>query len=145
MILRALPMWSDFFCEERHIRRRSNIERSNMKKLRIVAVAIGLGLITSATQALAQGPVFHVGSDTRAMSQANCMSQAKFAIGETGLSTSFTDGLHTAGQGTDVGVLVTCLTLGARTFIEVVGSSLNSSRAEEIRNRVRTIVMGPPS
>jgi hypothetical protein len=53
MILRALPMWSDFFCEERHIRRRSNIESFDMKKLRIVAVAIGLGLITSATQALA--------------------------------------------------------------------------------------------
>ena len=116
-----------------------------MKTLRLAAIAIGFGTVTCATAAVAQSPIFHVGSDTRAMSHADCMNRAAFALRETGLQVNLTAGNHTAGAGTDVAVLVTCVALGPRTFIEVVGASLNSSRAEEFRNRVRTIVMGPAS
>ncbi len=94
-------------------------------------------------------PVIHVGSDTRAKSQAEAMRDASFAITETGLQVTFTADPHIAGAGTlngeGVAVLVTCLAQGSRTFIEVVGTSLDSAAAEETRNRVRTITMGPPS
>jgi len=104
-------------------------------------------LITSATQAMAQSPSIQVGSDTRAKSQADCLRDAKFAIGETGLQVSFTSGPHIGGSGTLIGagvaVMVTCLSLGQRTFIEVVGTSLDGNAAGEVRNRVRTITMGP--
>ncbi len=94
-------------------------------------------------------PVIHVGSDTRAKSQAEALRDAEFAIRETGLQVSFTSGPHIAGTGTlngaGVAVLVTCLSVGQRTFIEVVGTSLDSGAAEQARNRVRTITMGPPS
>jgi hypothetical protein len=96
-----------------------------------------------------EAPAIHVGSDTRAKSQAEAMRDAEFAIRETGLGVSFTSGPHIAGAGTlngaGVAVLVTCLSEGQRTFIEVVGTSLDSSAAEQARNRVRTITMGPPS
>jgi hypothetical protein len=121
-----------------------------MKKLRLVLMTIGVGLIMSAAQAVAQqAPVIHLGSDTRAKSAAKCMEDARFAITETGLQVSFTSGPHIAGagilEGAGVAVVVTCLSQGQRTFIEVVGASLNSSAAEQARNRVRTITMGPPS
>jgi hypothetical protein len=94
-------------------------------------------------------PVIHVGSDTRAKSQAEALRDAEFAIRETGLQVSFTSGPHIAGAGTlngaGVAVLVTCLSVGQRTFIEVVGTSLDSGAAEQARNRIRTITMGPPS
>jgi hypothetical protein len=111
-------------------------------------VAIGLGLLAASPQAVAQqSPVFHVGSDTRAKSQADCMRDARFAITETGLQVTFTSGPHIAGSGNlngaGVSVIVTCLSMGQRTFIEVLGASLNSSAAEQARNRVRTITMGP--
>src|SRR5215470_20424678 len=107
-------------------------------------------VIAVATPAIAQNaPAIHVGSDTRAKSAQKCMEDAKFAITETGLRVSFTSGPHIGGAGTlegaGVAVLVTCLSQGARTFIQVVGTSLNSSAAEQARNRVRTITMGPPS
>ena len=109
--------------------------------------SVCFALIASATQAVAQSPVIHVGSDTRAESVTQCLNDAKFAITETGLKVSFTSGPHIAGAGTldgaGVAVLVTCRPEGARTFIEVVGTSLNSSAAEQARNRVRTITMGP--
>jgi hypothetical protein len=77
------------------------------------------------------------------------MRDAEFAITETGLQVSFTSGPHIAGAGTlngaGVAVLVTCISVGERTFIEVVGTSLDSSAAEQARNRVRTITMGSPS
>ena len=93
-------------------------------------------LIASATQAVAQqAPAIQVGSDTRAKSVAECMKEAKFAITETGLQVSFTSGLHIGGAGTldgaGVAVMVTCLSQGQRTFIEVVGTSQNSSAAEQ--------------
>jgi hypothetical protein len=98
---------------------------------------------------MAQAPAIHVGSDTRAKSQADALRDAEFAIRETGLQVSFTSDPHIAGAGTlngeGVAVLVTCLSMGPRTFIEVVGTSLDSSAAEQVRNRVRTITMGPPS
>lgn len=98
---------------------------------------------------MALSPAIHVGSDTRAKSQATAMRDAEFAIKETGLQVTFTSGPHIAGEGTlngaGVAVLVTCLSQGSRTFIEVVGTSLDSSAAEQTRNRVRTITMGPPS
>ena|SRR5215467_6455835 len=107
-------------------------------------------LIASATQAGAQqAPVIHVGSDTRAKSVAECMRDANFAITQEGLTVSFTSGPHIGGAGTlegaGVAVLVTCLSQGARTFIEVVGTSLNSTAAEHARNVIRSITMGPPS
>jgi len=107
-------------------------------------------LVASATQAVAQeAPAIHVGSDTRAKSAADCMRDANFAITETGLRVTFTSGPHVGGAGTlngaGVAVVVTCLSQSPRTFIEVVGTSLNSSAAEQARNRVRTITMGPPS
>jgi hypothetical protein len=119
---------------------------------RIIRAGLPLcfGMIASATQATAQqAPALQVGSDTRAKSAAECMKDANFAITETGLAVSFTSGPHIGGAGTlegaGVAVLVTCLPQGARTFIEVVGTSLNSAAAEQARNRVRTITMGPPS
>jgi hypothetical protein len=107
-------------------------------------------VIASATYAVAQqAPAIHIGSDTRAKSAAECMRDANFAITETGLEVTFTSGPHIGGAGTldgaGVAVVVTCLSQGPRTFIEVVGTSLNSSAAEQARNRVRTITMGPPS
>jgi hypothetical protein len=98
---------------------------------------------------MAEAPSIHVGSDTRAKSQADALRDAEFAIRETGLQVSFTSGPHIAGTGTldgeGVAVLVTCLSVGARTFIEVVGTSLDSNAAAQVRNRVRTITMGPAS
>jgi hypothetical protein len=113
----------------------------------LLLTSLCFALITSATQAVAQAPAIHVGSDTRAKSQADCMRDASFAITETGLQVSFTSDPHIAGSGTLMGagvsVIVTCLSLGQRTFIEVVGVSLDGRAAEEVRNRVRTITMGP--
>lgn len=98
---------------------------------------------------MAQAPVIHVGSDTRAKSQAEAVRDAQFAIQETGLDVTFTSGPHIGGAGTlngsGVAVLVTCLSQGPRTFIEVVGASDDSGAAEQARNRVRSIAMGPPS
>ena len=98
---------------------------------------------------MANAPVIHVGSDTRAKSQAEALRDANFAITETGLQVTFTSGPHIAGAGTlngaGVAVIVTCLPVNGRTFIEVVGTSLDSGAAEQARNRVRTITMGPPS
>ena len=99
---------------------------------------------------MAQGvPAIHVGSDTRAKTQAEALRDAEFAIRETGLQVSFTSGPHIGGEGelngSGVAVLVTCLPEGQRTFIEVVGTSLDSGAAEQARNRVRTITMGAPS
>jgi hypothetical protein len=94
-------------------------------------------------------PAIHVGSDTRAKSQADAMRDAEFAIRETGLEVSFTSGPHIGGAGvlnnSGVAVLVTCLPEGDRTFIEVVGTSVDSGAAEQARNRVRTIAMGAPT
>jgi hypothetical protein len=98
---------------------------------------------------MAQAPAIHVGSDTRAKSQAEALRDAKFAIEETGLQVTFTSGPHIGGAGTldgsGVAVLVTCLSLGSRTFIEVAGASDDSDAAGQARNRVRTITMGPAS
>jgi hypothetical protein len=96
-----------------------------------------------------QAPNIQVGSDTRAKSQAEAMKDAEFAITETGLEVTFTADPHIGGAGTlngeGVAVLVTCLAVDGRTFISVVGTSLDASAAEETRNRIRTITMGPPS
>lgn|GEM_PF-4371240 len=117
---------------------------------RAVLPVLCFALAASVTPALAQqAPSIQVGSDTRAKSEAECLKDAKFAITETGLGVTFTSGPHIGGAGTLRGagaaVLVTCLGQGARTFIEVVGTSLDGGAAEEARNRVRTITMGPPS
>jgi hypothetical protein len=98
---------------------------------------------------MADAPNIQVGSDTRAKSQEEALRDAQFAITETGLQVSFTSGPHIAGAGTlngaGVAVLVTCLSVGQRTFIEVVGASLDPGAAEQARNRVRSIAMGPAS
>src|SRR5215475_886131 len=120
---------------------------SSITRAGLPLTALCFVLATSTTQAMAQGPAIHVGSDTRAKSQADCMRDARFAITETGLQVSFTSGPHIGGSGTlagaGVSVMVTCLSLGERTFIEVIGTSLDSGAAAEARNRVRTITMGP--
>jgi hypothetical protein len=98
---------------------------------------------------MSNAPVIHVGSDTRAKSQADALRDAEFAIKENGLQVSFTAVPHIAGtgvlDGSPVSVLVTCLPVDGRTFIEVVGMSEDSSAAEQTRNRVRSIAMGPAS
>jgi hypothetical protein len=94
-------------------------------------------------------PIIQVGSDTRAKSQAEALRDAEFAIGETGLQVTFKSGPHIGGAGTldgeGVAVIVTCLPVNGRTFIEVVGASLSGGTAEQARNRVRSITMGPAS
>jgi hypothetical protein len=96
-----------------------------------------------------EAPNIQVGSDTRAKSQTEALRDAQFAITETGLQVTFSSGPHIGGAGTldgaGVAVLVTCLSVGQRTFIEVAGTSLDPGAAEKTRNRVRTIVMGPAS
>ena len=94
-------------------------------------------------------PNIQVGSDTRAKSADEAKKDARFAISETGLQLTFESGPHIGGAGTlngaDVAVLVTCLSVDQRTFIEVVGASPDAAAAEQARNRIRTITMGPPS
>src|SRR5262245_24445353 len=107
----------------------------SVTRARLSLMSLCFALTASVTQAVAQqAPAIHVGSDTRAKSAATCMHDANFAITETGLQVSFTSGVHIGGTGTlrgaGVGVLVTCLSQGGRTFIEVVGTSLNSGAAE---------------
>jgi hypothetical protein len=98
---------------------------------------------------MAEAPNIQVGSDTRAKSQAEAMRDAEFAVTETGLQVSFKTEINVGGAGTlngaGVAVLVTCLSVDQRTFIEVVGTSLDPGAAEQARNRVRTITMGPAS
>jgi hypothetical protein len=112
--------------------------------------SMGLVVTTLAPPAMADpAPVIHVGSDTRAKSQPQCMNDAEFAINSMGLQASRLDDIHVAGsgqfQGAGTSVIVTCLSLGPRTFIEVVGTSVDSGAAENIRNTVRSITMGVPS
>ena len=113
--------------------------------MKLLFVAMTVATALSATHALAQGPIFHWGSDTRAMSQAQCMTNAKFAIGEVGMQVNGETGQDVAGTGPDASVLVTCLSLGERTYISVVGSSMDSAAAERARNLVRSMTMGPAS
>lgn len=110
-----------------------------MKAL-LLAVTAGLAI---ATQAQAQTPNLQWGSDTRAMSQQECMKRAKFAMGEQGLQVNGQDGSDVAGAGPNVAVLVTCVAMGSRTFISVVGASPDSGAAGKFRNGVRSLVMGP--
>lgn len=122
---------------------------------RISAVGITFGALSSALMvaapmALAEpSPAMHWGSDTRAKSQPQCMTDADYAIRETGLQVTYNGGNTVAGSGdlngTGVSVLVTCLAVGSRTFIQVLGTSLDSEAAGQARNRVRTITMGAPS
>jgi hypothetical protein len=112
--------------------------------MRSLCLALTFGMALTTTQAIAQTPIFHWGSDTRGMSQQDCMKRARFAMGEQGLQVNGETGSDVAGAGPDVAVLVTCLSLGQRTFISVVASSLDSGTAERFRNGVRSIVMGPP-
>jgi hypothetical protein len=94
-------------------------------------------------------PNIHVSSDTRAKSVEEALRDGKFAITETGLQVTFESGPHIGGAGTlngaGVAVLVTCVSVGQRTFIEFVGTSLDPGAAEQTFNRMRTITMGPAS
>ena len=98
---------------------------------------------------MAQVPSIQVGSDTRGKNADVSLRDARFAITETGLQVTFESGPHIGGAGTlngaGIAVLVTCVSVGQRTFIEVVGTSLDPDAAEQARNRVRTITMGPAS
>jgi hypothetical protein len=110
-----------------------------------ICFAIATIGVFAASAAQAAGPIFHWGSDERGMSQQECMKRAKFAMGEVGFTVIGEDGSDVAGSGPDVTVLVTCKAVGQRTFISVVGGSPNSQSAEQGRNRVRSLVMGPAS
>jgi hypothetical protein len=109
---------------------------------RMISAAALLLAVLPAMPALA-GPSLQWGSDTRAMSQDDCVNRAKFAMGEQGLSVCGADGTDIAGCGTNVTVLVTCFPAGARTFISVVGASPDANIAGQFRNGVRSLVMGP--
>src|SRR5262249_17755139 len=144
----SLEKYTAYLVTSEGIRRQNMLYKISPTGLPLASLCFAL--IASATQAVAQqAPAIQVGSDTRAKSVAECMKEAKFAITETGLQVSFTSGPHIGGAGTlngaGVAVMVTCLSQGQRTFIEVVGTSQNSSAAEQARNRVRTITMGPAS
>jgi hypothetical protein len=112
--------------------------------MKVLSLAMAAGMAFMTTHAIGQTPIFHWGSDTRGMSQEDCMKRARFALGEQGLQVNGETGSDVAGAGPDVAVLVTCLSLGQRTYIAVVASSLDSGTAERFRNGVRSIVMGPP-
>ncbi|HEY2195615.1 MAG TPA: hypothetical protein VGH76_25390 [Actinomycetospora sp.] len=98
---------------------------------------------------MSQAPNIQVGSDTRAKSVDEALRDAQFAIGETGLQVTFNSPPHIGGAGTldgaGVAVLVSCIGVDGRTFIEVVGTSEDAGAAEQARNRVRSIAMGPAS
>jgi hypothetical protein len=111
------------------------------RKLHISAAIV---VALTVTPAMAQTPIYHWGNDTRGMSQEDCMKRARFAMGEQGLSVNGETGTDVAGAGPNVAVLVSCVSLGQRTWIHVVASSLDSGTAERFRNGVRSIVMGPP-
>ena len=49
-----------------------------MKALYLAAMTLGMLLPT--TQVMAQTPIFHWGNDTRAMTQQDCMTRARFAL-----------------------------------------------------------------
>ena len=108
----------------------------------ILSAAALLTVLFSA-QANAAAPNMQFGSDTRAMSNADCLSRAKFAMGEQHLQICATDGSDVAGCGASVTVLVTCFPVGARTFISVVSASPNPDVAGRFRNSIRSLVMGP--
>jgi hypothetical protein len=111
--------------------------------MRMLYLAVTVGMALTTTQAMAQTPIFHWGSDTRAMSQPECMKRAKFALGEVGLRVNGETSQDVAGAGPDVAVIVTCLSLGQRTYISVTAASPDSGTAERARNTVRSITMGP--
>jgi hypothetical protein len=112
-----------------------------IKKLYLAAA---IGTVLTISPAVAQTPIYHWGNDTRGMSQDECMKRARFAMGEQGLQVNGETGTDVAGAGPNVAVLVSCVSLGQRTWIHVVASSLDSGTAERLRNGVRSIVMGPP-
>jgi hypothetical protein len=123
---------------------------SRLSSISIAVGTLGSALMVVAPAAVAEpSPVMHWGSDTRAKSQPQCMTDADFAIRATDLQVTFNGGDSVAGSGNvngaGVSVLVTCVSVGSRTFIQVVGLSLDCGAAEETRNRVRTIAMGAPS
>src|SRR5262249_1207719 len=105
--------------------------------------------ITGETIMAEEAPSIQVSSATRGMPHADALRNAQSAITEIGLQVTFESGPHIGGAGTlngaGVAVLVTCLTVGQRTFIEFVGASLDPDAAEQARNRVRTITVGPAS
>jgi hypothetical protein len=117
--------------------------RGKVREMKTIYATIAVGIALTSTPTFAQAPVFHWGSDTRAMSQPECMKRAKFAIGEVGMQVNGETGQDVSGASADAAVLVTCLAFGDRTFISVVGSSLDSAKAEAARNSVRSITMGP--
>ncbi len=112
-----------------------------MKRIFVAAATLFAAL--PALEAKAQTPSMHFGSDTRAMSVADCKKRATFALGEQGLKICATTGSESAGCGSNVVALVTCVGLGARTFISVVAASPDGGTAERTRNAVRSLVMGP--
>jgi hypothetical protein len=109
----------------------------------VLAAAVALLTVLPAMQAKADGPNLQFGSDTRQMSNTECLNRAKFAMGEQALGVCATDGSDVAGCGGNVTVLVTCFPVGNRTFISVVGASPDPDTAGRFRNAVRSLVMGP--
>ena len=116
-----------------------------MRTLSFIVAVLCLSSGALPGKALAEAPNFQWGSDERGMSQQECMKRARFAMGEQGLTLNTQTSLEVLGVGPNVSVLVTCKSLGARTFISVIGGSSDPALAERYRNGVRSLVMGPAS
>jgi hypothetical protein len=94
-------------------------------------------------------PSIQVTSATRVNNVEVSLSDAELAITEMGLQVTFESGPHIGGAGTlngaGVAVLVTCLPVDQRTFVEFVGVSLDPGAAEQALHRLRTVTIGPRS
>jgi hypothetical protein len=113
-----------------------------MKKHRllIMAIAISSGFGV-ASNALAQAPAMHFGSDFRPKTLARCINHAKFAMqrNNAGQLRMTQSGNAVFGTGPDVSVVVTCTEVNGGVVIQVVAASPDSSIAERYRNEVRIV------
>jgi hypothetical protein len=114
-----------------------------LPRLSLLLITVSAGLVAFTAAGVAQAPIIHWGSDTRAMSQEECVRRAKFALGEQGLTVTAETPNNALGSGENVSVLVTCLRLRQKTFISVMAASPDGGVAEQFRNSVRSLVMGP--
>ena len=108
--------------------------------IRLTVPSILVGLLAGVSQASAQAPSMHWGSDTRPIAASECIRRAQEIIGVKGFQVT-TAGPTVHGQGPNVAVLVECVSIPQGTYILVVGASPDSEIAERTRNEVRIAVM----
>src|SRR5688572_28653593 len=65
--------------------------------IKTLYVAATSGTMLTISPTIAQTPMYHWGNDTRGMSQEQCMKNARFAMGEQGLSVNGETGTDVAG------------------------------------------------